>query len=294
MTELARALIDLAGGPIPALHAAALSIGAGVLLIEAIVSALGRRRLLDLRDVAANLGLFLGYLVIAAIYARFALGLYVWVSDHALVRFTTGGWHVGQGGLWWEWLVVFVLEDLAFYAFHRASHRVGILWASHVTHHSSRWFNLSVALRQTWMPFTGVIFWLPLLLVGLDPLMVLTAQALSLTYQELQHTRLCPRLGPLEWLLNTPRHHAVHHGSNTPYLDRNFGGVLIVWDRLFGTFAPESEPIRFGLTHDVGSANPIVLAFHEWAALVRDVARAPRHAVRRILGPPLASDRPSP
>lgn len=274
---------------IPYLYAASLSLGAAVFVIEALVSLAGRRRLMDVRDVLANLVVFAVYLVIATLYARWMVGVYVAVSDHAVVHVTTGGWHTGENGLWWEWVVVFLLEDLAFYWFHRASHRIGLFWASHVTHHSSRHYNLSVALRQTWVPFTGFVFWLPLMLLGLDPLMVLTCQAISLAYQELLHTRLAPRLGPLEWILNTPRHHAVHHGSNDPYLDKNYGGVLIIWDRLFGTYARESEPITFGLTHDLGSANPISIALHEWGAMLRDVvcSRSPRVALRRVLGPPV-------
>ena len=274
---------------IPYLYAASLSLGAAIFVIEALISLAGRRRLMDVRDVFANLAVFAVYLVIATFYARWLVGIYIKVSDHAVAHVTTGGWHTGENGLWWEWVVVFLLEDLAFYWFHRASHRIGLFWASHVTHHSSRHYNLSVALRQTWVPFTGFVFWLPLILLGLDPLMVLTCQALSLAYQELLHTRLAPRLGPLEWILNTPRHHAVHHGSNGPYLDKNYGGVLIVWDHLFGTYAREEEPIRFGLTHDLGTANPILIALHEWGALFHDVfhAGSPRRALRRVLGPPV-------
>ena len=270
------------------LYAAALSVaGAGLLLELALAAATGRR-VHGARDTAANLLLYAGFVAINLVWARSVFHIYVWASDRAIVQWPTGGWHLGQHGLWWEWLALFLLEDLCFYWFHRASHRCRFLWASHVTHHSSERFNMTTAFRQTWVPFTAVAFWLPLLFLGFDPLMVMFVQATSLFYQDLLHSQLWPRLGPLEWIFNTPRHHAVHHGSNAAYLDKNYGGVLIVWDRLFGTFVAQREPVRFGLTRSLASHNPIVIAFHEWAAMLRGLARArsPRAAALELLGPP--------
>jgi sterol desaturase/sphingolipid hydroxylase (fatty acid hydroxylase superfamily) len=133
---------------------------------------------------------------------------------------------------------------------------------------------LSTALRQSWTgTFISWIFWAWLPLVGFRPMMVLTMQAISLLYQFWIHTELVRSLGPLEWMLNTPSHHRVHHGSNTRYLDRNHGGTLIVWDRLFGTFEPEDERPVFGLTSNIQTYNPAKIAFHEWAELWRDVRR---------------------
>ena len=120
--------------------------------------------------------------------------------------------------------------------------RCALLWAAHVNHHSSQHYNLSTALRQPLLtPFTGPVFWAPLALLGFPPWMILTAQAWSLLYQFWLHTEAIDRLGPLEWILNTPSHHRVHHGKNVPYLDKNHGGILIIWDRLFGTFAREER-----------------------------------------------------
>lgn len=280
------ALIAAAGSPIALLYAAGLSLSGVGIAGELVVGRVTGRRLYGLGDTFANLALYAGYFALNLAWAHGLLAIYVWASHHAVAHVTIGGWHVGQHGLAWEWVLLFVLEDLCFYAFHRASHRMRILWASHVTHHSSRYFNLSVAFRQTWLPFLGVVFWLPLLLIGFDPLMVMTVQVISLFYQELLHTQLVPRLGPIEWIFNTPRHHAIHHGSNQPYLDRNYGGVLIVWDRLFGTFARESEPVRFGLTKELRSHNPLVIAGHEWWAMLVDVVRAPRRFAQHVLGPP--------
>ena len=270
------------------LYAAALSVAGAGLLLEMAVAAITRRPLYGARDTVANLVLYAGFVAFNLLWVGVVFDIYVWASDHALVQWPIGGWHLGQDGLWWEWIALFLLEDLCFYVFHRVSHRCRVFWASHVTHHSSEKFNMSVAFRQTWTPFVAVVFWLPLLLVGFDPLMVMFVQATSLFYQDLLHSQLLPRLGPLEWIFNTPRHHAVHHGSNAPYIDRNYGGVLIVWDRLFGTFAPRTEPVRFGLTRPLGSHNPIVIAFHEWGAMLRGLARArsPRAAALELLGPP--------
>jgi sterol desaturase/sphingolipid hydroxylase (fatty acid hydroxylase superfamily) len=283
-----RELSILAGSPITLLYAVGLMISGAGIVGEATYSALLRRRLYTWRDTLANLVMYGGYVVLNLWWAHLIFAIYTWTSHHALVHLTVGGWHLGQHGLWWEWVALIVAEDLCFYVFHRASHRIRLLWASHVTHHSSQQFNLSVAFRQTWLPFAGVIFWLPLMLVGFDPLMVMSVQVISLFYQELLHTQLVPSLGPIEWIMNTPRHHALHHASNTPYLDKNYGGVFIIWDRLFGSFARRqaSEPARFGLTKNLRSHNPVVIAGHELGAIARDVVRRPLGALGAIFGPP--------
>jgi sterol desaturase/sphingolipid hydroxylase (fatty acid hydroxylase superfamily) len=166
---------------------------------------------------------------------------------------------------------------------------VRLLWAAHENHHSSQHYNLSTALRQSWTtPVTGPLFWAPLALAGFAPHMILTAQAWSLLYQFWIHTESIRSLGPLEWVLNTPSHHRVHHGSNLAYLDRNHAGILIIWDRLFGTFAPEVEPVRYGLTKNVTTFHPVRVAFHEFVAIGRDLRRAPtvRAALGYLLRPP--------
>jgi sterol desaturase/sphingolipid hydroxylase (fatty acid hydroxylase superfamily) len=156
-------------------------------------------------------------------------------------------------------------------------------------HHSSQRYNLGTALRQTWTGFfMSFIFWLWLPLVGFPPIMVMTMQAVSLLYQFWVHTELVRRLGPLEWVMNTPSHHRVHHGSNQRYLDRNHAGVLIIWDRLFGTFEPEGEKVIYGLTKNINSYNPLRIAFHEWIDIWNDVRRAEtwRLKLRYIFGRP--------
>jgi len=183
---------------------------------------------------------------------------------------------LGQPTLWWSWLVLLFAEDFCYYWFHRSHHEVRLLWAVHVNHHSSEYYNLSTALRQAVLtPFTGPIFWAPLALVGFPPIMILTAQAWSLLYQFWLHTESIKRLGPLEWVMNTPSHHRVHHGMNIRYLDKNHAGIFIIWDRMFGTFALETEKVIYGLTKDIKSFNLWTISFHEIGAIARDVVRVP-------------------
>ena len=175
----------------------------------------------------------------------------------------------------WAWALLFFLDDFAYYWFHRISHEVRVFWASHVVHHSSQYFNLSTALRQTWTPMTYFPFWMPIALLGYPPWMILTMQAVSLTYQFWIHTERIDKLPRwFELVFNTPSHHRVHHGSNDIYLDRNYAGVLIVWDRMFGTFQGEEEPVKYGLTTNIRTFSPPRVAFHEWAAVWRDVRTA--------------------
>jgi sterol desaturase/sphingolipid hydroxylase (fatty acid hydroxylase superfamily) len=176
----------------------------------------------------------------------------------------------------WSWLILFVAEDFCYYWFHRSHHEVRALWAVHVNHHSSQHYNLSTALRQAVLtPVTGPIFWAPLAFVGFPPVMILTAQAWSLLYQFWLHTESIKKLGPLEAILNTPSHHRVHHGANVEYLDKNHAGILIIWDKLFGTFEPERKRVEFGLTKNIETFNPLRIGFHEIAAIGRDVVGAP-------------------
>ena len=179
---------------------------------------------------------------------------------------------------WWAWLLLFFLDDFSYYWFHRANHEVRILWAGHVNHHSSRYLNYATALRQgVGERLHKFLFWLWLPLLGFDPAMIITMISISLFYQFWIHTRAVDRLHPwIEAVFNTPSHHRVHHASNVRYLDCNHGGVLIIWDRLFGTFSPEQqeEPVVYGLTSNLDSDNPLWVCVHEYVALGRDLKRA--------------------
>ena len=178
---------------------------------------------------------------------------------------------------WWGWAVLFIAEDLSYYAYHRSGHEIRVLWASHVVHHSSEHYNLSTALRQTWVPLTQFPFWLWLPLLGFQPWTILVQQSVSLIYQFWIHTERIGKLwAPFEYVFNTPSHHRVHHGSQQQYLDRNYGGILIIWDRLFRSFEPEGERVIYGLTKNIKTYRPLRVAFGEYGALFRDVRQAKR------------------
>jgi sterol desaturase/sphingolipid hydroxylase (fatty acid hydroxylase superfamily) len=233
---------------------------------EAFVSAVVRRDgKYRLRDTAASLVLGLGNLIADGLWIVPAYAVYRFAHRFAPTTFVSS---------LPAWAALFFLDDLAFYAFHRASHRVRIFWAAHIVHHSSERLNLGTGARQSWTAgLLGWLFWAPLALVGFPPFMVLTMQGLNLLYQFFLHTEYVGGLGPLEWVLNTPRHHRVHHGKGLAFADSNFGGVLIIWDRLFGTFSDE-RPAEYGLARPIGSDNPVRIAFAEYGALGRDLARA--------------------
>jgi len=193
---------------------------------------------------------------------------------------------------WWAFPVLLVAQDFCYYWLHRADHRVRWLWATHAVHHSSNAYNFSAAYRLGWTSGLsgGALFFAPLVWIGFPPQAVLGAVALNLLYQFWLHTELVPRLGMLEWFFNTPRHHRLHHASNPEYIDKNFGGILIVFDRLFGTFAKDLDGVRcrFGLAQPLLSYNPVRIALREWAGLLRDLrqARRARSAAKVLLGPP--------
>ena len=234
------------------------------------------------KDTLASLSMGMLNVGISAIAKLASIPLFAWVYLHRVAD-------LGQATMWWSWVVLLFGEDFCYYWFHRTHHEVRVLWAAHVNHHSSQYFNFSTALRQPLLtPFTGPLFWTPLALVGFPPWMILTAQSWSLLYQFFLHTEAVDKLGPIEWVMNTPSHHRVHHGKNVPYLDRNHAGVFILWDRMFGTFAPEQERVVYGLTKDIHTYQPLRIGFHEVAAIARDVARAPdlRAKLGYLLAPP--------
>ncbi|MCG9626120.1 sterol desaturase family protein [Vibrio mediterranei] len=188
-------------------------------------------------------------------------------------------------------LVLMVLQDFFYYWFHRASHRIRWMWAAHVVHHSSENMNFSTAFRQSLMyPLAGMwLFWMPLVIIGFDPKWVVFVVLLNLGLQFFVHTQWIRRLGPFEWVINTPSHHRVHHGVNAQYIDKNYAGVLIIWDRMFGTFEPEVEEVRYGISKPVNSFNPITVTFAEWKDMLNDLSRKDltlRAKIKMILSPP--------
>ncbi len=189
-----------------------------------------------------------------------------------------------------------ILADLAYYWEHRFVHRTGIGWATHTVHHSSPHFNISVAYR--FGPLDGIFplfFHLPLAALGFHPFLIFFAEMFVQLYQTALHTEAVRRLPrPIEWFMNTPSHHRVHHGSNPEYLDKNYGGIFIIWDRMFGTFAEEKAPVTYGLVTPVNSINPLVVFFHGFGRLARKAANAGSfaNALRYLVLPPDWTHRP--
>ena len=225
---------------------------------------LSRRRGLEVYrfdDTITDLSCGLTSRVMAMFSHLVALGVYIWVYEHVAL-------------FQWDpvvvWIATLFLLDHQYYWWHRASHRVSALWATHVVHHQSEDYNLAVALRQAWFTgFTTLPFYLPLAVLGVPPLVFFTHEALNTLYQFWIHTELVGRIGVLEKVLNTPSHHRVHHGINPKYIDRNHAGVFIVWDRLFGTFQEEEEQPVYGTVEVLGSWSPTRANVQPWVKLWR-------------------------
>jgi len=256
------------------------------IVLEIGLARLGKTRTYyEPKDTLVSLSLGLGSTLAGAIAAGVIYAATLWVYQHRLFTVSMGAW--------WAWAAIFFLEDLTYYWFHRISHERRFWWAAHVNHHSSQHYNLSTALRQTW---TGGLngtwaLWLPLALLGFPPSMIAIEKSISLVYQFWIHTEAIKRLpAPIEAVFNTPSHHRVHHARNPRYLDSNYAGVLIIWDRLFATFAAEDtgEPPRYGIVKNLGDFNLLRAVFHEWAAMAKDLshARSPREAIGYVFGPP--------
>jgi sterol desaturase/sphingolipid hydroxylase (fatty acid hydroxylase superfamily) len=190
-----------------------------------------------------------------------------------------------RGSLW----LAMLLWDFLYYWDHRFQHEVRLFWANHVSHHSGRRYNLSTALRQPWSGLLLAWIFAPMPLLGFPAKKTFRAGQLNLLYQYWIHTEVIDRLHPkVEAVLNTPSHHRVHHGANRQYLDKNYGGILIIWDRLFGTFEPELRRVKYGLTKNIDTYNPVRIAYHEFADIAKDVAAATtwRQRAHHLFGRP--------
>jgi sterol desaturase/sphingolipid hydroxylase (fatty acid hydroxylase superfamily) len=197
-------------------------------------------------------------------------------------------WHIDPHSAL-AWLAVVLAVDLLYYVYHRVSHRVRLIWAAHQAHHNSRYFNYATALRQKWNPWFELMVWTPLPLLGMPPWMMFTAWSANLVYQFFVHTETIGRLPRwFEFVFNTPSHHRVHHGSDHDYLDKNYGGILIIWDRLLGTFRSETYRPTYGLTKNIDSTNVFTLQYHEFGALWQDLrsSRRVRDWLGYTFGPP--------
>src|SRR5690349_2769185 len=238
----------------------------------------------DLRGAGTSILVGIGNAIAGTLGAVAIGGVFAFTSELAPVHWPMRDWRV--------WLVGFVAVEFVYYVHHRASHHVRWMWATHAVHHTPEQMTFLSALRLGWTNVLslGWLLYLPLILAGFPPLMVIALLAFDLHFQFFLHTEAVGRLGPLEWVFNTPAHHRVHHGSNAAYLDCNFGGALIVFDRLFGTLRIEQphEPVCYGLARPLGTLDPLKLVFGEWYRLLKDLRAAPGwiEAIRIAVGRP--------
>ncbi|MFT4523994.1 MAG: alkylglycerol monooxygenase [Bacteroidia bacterium] len=240
----------------------ALSIPAFFILIaiELIYAAIKGIKLYRFNDTVTNIGLGIGQQVTGLLMKGVLFLGYIFLFDNYKVA------QLEINTL--NWILLFLAVDFLYYWFHRLSHQINALWAAHIVHHQSEEYNLSVALRQSWFQsWFSWVFYLPLAIIGFEPIMFITMSAINTIYQFWIHTRTIGKLGPLEWIINTPSHHRVHHGSNPKYIDKNHAGSLIIWDRMFGTFQEEEEEPVYGITKPLNSWNPFWANFHYWAEL---------------------------
>ncbi|WP_374529602.1 sterol desaturase family protein [Novosphingobium sp.] len=253
------------------------------IVIEMLWARRNRPEAYEPRDTLTSLALGTGSTVINALFAGLVASAMIWLYEH---RVATIGW------AWWAWIACFVLDDFNYYWAHRTGHRIRWFWAAHVNHHTSQHYNLSTALRQTWTGFIALSFVFRIwpAFIGFDPAMIVTVGAVNLVYQFWIHTEAIGRLPRwIEAVMNTPSHHRVHHAINPVYLDRNYAGVFIVWDRLFGTFQPELDGTRihYGVVRQLGTFSLIWAAFHEWVGIAKDMWNAPwRYKLGYLLMPP--------
>ena len=236
----------------------AIPVFALLIAVEAYLVIRENRENFDRKDTWTNI--FIGFMSVAwgALFGLVTSLIYLWAYELAPVKMPMNAL--------WAWVILLFVDDFAYYWFHRISHEVRFFWNFHVVHHSSNQYNLSVAVRQSW--FGGIAHWffyLPIAFLGFPLWAFATMHGLNLIYQFWIHTKLVGKLGFLEKILNTPSHHRVHHGVNNQYLDKNYAGIFIIWDRMFGTFVEESEEVRYGIIKPLTSYNPMWINTHGWA-----------------------------
>jgi sterol desaturase/sphingolipid hydroxylase (fatty acid hydroxylase superfamily) len=254
-----------------------------LLSIEAWFSYKENKDLYEKKDTWSSLALGIGNVLTGFITKALIFGLFTVLYQYRFITLDASSW--------WFWILLFFADDFSYYWFHRTSHHVNWFWASHVVHHSSRHYNLAAALRQTWTGnATGsFLFWAWMPLAGFHPVAVLLMQQISLIYQFWIHTETIQKMpGWFEFIFNTPSHHRVHHGSDLKYLDKNHAGILIIWDRMFGTFRREEERPTYGLTRNVNTFNPVSVAFAEWKHLIKKMTmtRSAKDSFKYLIKPP--------
>jgi sterol desaturase/sphingolipid hydroxylase (fatty acid hydroxylase superfamily) len=263
------------------------AIGAPIVLamifVEILISNWQQKNYYKTQDTLCTIGLLAGNIIVAFSIKGLILALHFYLYQYKIFELS------GMLPLWLFWLLTFVVIDLVFYIYHRMSHRIRFLWAIHLSHHSSEEMNFAVSFRQAWFgPISKIPFFMALPLLGFDPTIIAAAGVMSTLWGIVGHTQIVGRLGFVEWIFNTPSHHRVHHGSNKQYIDKNYGNLLIIWDRMFGTFEPEKEKVKFGLVNNVNTFNPTKITFMAWSSMIEDIKhkQSLSEVLRIIFGPP--------
>ena len=240
-----------------------------LIISEIIYSHVYKLKYYKSKDSAAAFGLLLGNYAVNLGTKGSILVLYFYLYNYRLLTIND------LMPVWMVWILTFVVIDFVYYWYHRCSHRVRFFWAVHMNHHSSEEMNFTVSLRQAWFgSLTKVPFFISMPLIGFDPLITAVAGVASTLWGVVGHTQWINKLGPLEYIFVTPSSHRVHHGSNEEYLDKNYGNLLIIWDRLFGTFEEEKEKVIYGVRNNVKTFNPIKITFFEWISFINDLKYA--------------------
>ena len=255
-----------------------------MIFIEILISNFRDQNFYKSADTLCTIGLLLGNIIVAFAIKGMVLAFHIYLYQFRVFDF------VNQIPIWALWIITFISIDLVFYVYHRMSHRIRFLWAIHLSHHSSEEMNFAVSFRQAWFgPISKIPFFMVLPLLGFDPTIIAVAGVISTLWGIVGHTQVIGKLGPLEWIFNTPSHHRVHHGSNKQYIDKNYGNLLIIWDRLFGTFEPEDEKVKFGLVNNVNTFNPVKVTFMAWMSMINDLKQKNSfiEIIKVIFGPPI-------
>ena len=264
------------------------AIGAPIVLamifLEILVSNFRNQNFYKRGDTLCTVGLLLGNIIVAFAIKGIVLAFHIYLYQFRVFDF------VNEIPIWALWTMTFISIDLVFYVYHRMSHRIRFLWAIHLSHHSSEEMNFAVSFRQAWFgPISKIPFFMILPLLGFDPTIIAVAGVISTLWGIVGHTQVIGKLGPLEWIFNTPSHHRVHHGSNKQYIDKNYGNLLIIWDRMFGTFEPEQEEVKFGLVNNVNTFNPVKVTFMAWVSMINELKQknSLSEVIKVIFGPPV-------
>jgi sterol desaturase/sphingolipid hydroxylase (fatty acid hydroxylase superfamily) len=264
-------------------YAIGIPIVLAMIFVEILISNWQQKNYYKTQDTLCTIGLLAGNIIVAFSIKGLILALHFYLYQYKIFELS------GMLPLWLFWILTFVVIDLVFYIYHRMSHRIRFLWAIHLSHHSSEEMNFAVSFRQAWFgPISKIPFFMVLPLLGFDPTIIAAAGVISTLWGIVGHTQIIGKLGVLEWIFNTPSHHRVHHGSNEQYIDKNYGNLLIIWDRMFGTFEPEKEKVKFGLVNNVNTFNPTKITFMAWSSMIEDInnKQSLGEVLRIIFGPP--------